>query len=185
MEKLQFESTGFWTTPSGLYAAEITHTSAKYLNDVGYEISYFEFRMSATSDVVRVEWPTLSGMGIFEADVIRGMVSRGWAKSIAADKADQYNVLVDEWRKAHEAKVHEAKVHETKVHETKVHETKVHETKVEVEAETKVEVEPETKVEPKVEVEAETKVEYVAPSEPVHPGRFKTKNKPVSEDKSS
>jgi hypothetical protein len=160
MEKLQFESTGFWTTPSGLYAAEITHTSAKYLNDVGYEISYFEFRMSATSDVVRVEWPTLSGMGIFEADVIRGMVSRGWAKSIGPDKADQYNVLVDEWRK-------------------------VHETKVEVGPEPMLEDVPEPEPVVEVALEPSPEPEYVAPSEPVHPGRFKTKNKPVSEDKPS
>jgi hypothetical protein len=168
MEKLQFESTGFWTTPSGLYAAEITHTSAKYLNDIGYEISYFEFRMSATSDVVRVEWPTLSGMGIFEADVIRGMVSRGWARSIGPDKADQYNALVDEWWKVHEAKV---------------------EVEPEPEPTPAPTPEPEPTPAPAVgdtpTLEAETKVEYVAPSEPVHPGRFKTKNKPVSEDKSS
>jgi hypothetical protein len=164
MEKLQLESTGFWTTPSGLFAAEIIHTSAKYLNDQGYEISYFEFRVSAMSDVVRVEWPTVSGMGIFEADVVRGMVTRGWARSINADKADEYNGLVDKWLEANKEVS-------------------------EKEDEAKVEVKPAPVVKdaPVVEVALEPtpEPEYIAPSEPAHSGRFKTKNKPVSEDKSS
>lgn len=92
MEKLQRELDGFCRTSSG-FCAVVPKMSAG-ITPKG--MNWFQFKSSAYSAVVRVEWPKASPVALIDNATAMTMVRLGYAQTLSDELLEQYNKLVDQ-----------------------------------------------------------------------------------------
>lgn len=90
MEKLTKEHDGFYRTPSG-FAAVVPKTASGRTADGS---NYFEFKVSALADIIRVEWPAEAPLALLDNDVAVMLVRVGYAVHPSEALVAEYNELV-------------------------------------------------------------------------------------------
>lgn len=92
MDQLSKEQDGFYRTSAGFGA--VVPKLASGVTPEG--MKYFEFRSSAYSDIIRVEWPKGAPLALIDNDVAEMMVSNGYGYHPTEAMIDEYNKLAAE-----------------------------------------------------------------------------------------